>query len=494
MATPQALDRVLNGTKEERIFLCEQDMMLFAIYYFSEYFTYKPAPFHHDLSKDMRDLVDGKIRECAWIAFRESAKTTFAQIAIIWMICYKKREYINTDSFDRENSERILFDVTFELVNNERLVADFGRLFKKTKNMDEVKQTRVNNFITENGIRVEAHTTQESMRGRKHLNKRPDALIVDDFENNKTRDSEAYTRQVARHLSEAMAGMAPNGFILYLGNYITEYGNVQALMDRSKTDKKLRVRNIPVMKDNVPTWPAKYCLTDAEAEETGKVSIQDKQRQLGSQVFSYEMMNQPIDDALAEFKKEWIQRVEEEELRHMTFLTFITIDSAPSKKDKADYTGITINRVSSENKWYIKSYRLKVNSKELIDHIFFLWDTYNPEILGLEETTFTLAVKPFLEIEMRKRNKFFTITPLKHGGTKKETRIRGLIPYYETGTVFHVGDNSELEDEMRVFPHGLNDDVLDSLGYQPQIAFKPDKTEDIPDDIEEEPLYSEIGI
>lgn len=458
--TKQALKKMLEGTKEERVFLAEHSFGLFCIYYFDRYFKYQLAPYHYDFFQDCHDLVDNKIREVAWIAFRESGKTSIAKLFVIWMVCYKKRSYLNVDSFDKENAERILFDVAFELVNNQRLQADYGILFAKSRGIDEIKQNRISNFVTENGIRVEAHSTQESVRGRLHLNQRPDCLILDDIETNKTKDSQAYSKQVADHISEAMAGMSVDGFMLYLGNYITEAGNVQNLFDRAKIDEKIRMRNIPVIIDDAPAWTAKYVMTDAEVGDTGKVSIESKQVQLGSLVFSYEMMNQPIDEMLAEFKKQFVQTEVEQTISQLDTACYITIDSAVSEKESADYTGVTINRVSKDNKWYIKTYRLKVNSKELIDHIFFLHQTYTPNFIGLEETTFTMAIQPFIEDEMRKRAKFFVVTPVKHQGTKKETRIRGLIPRWESKSIFLVGDNIELLDEMRVFPNGQHDDCI----------------------------------
>ena len=471
--TKLALTKCIEGTPEERHFLCENSFGLFAIYYFDNYFKFPLAPYHYDMAQDLEDLLSGKIRECAWIMFRESAKTTFAKLFVIWCIAYKKKKYINVDSFDKENAERILFDVVFELMNNKRLLADYPKLFSKHRGLDEVKQTRVSNFVTENGIRVEAHSTQESMRGRVHLDQRPDMLIADDIETNKTKDSEAYTKQVRDHISEALAGMSTDGSILYLGNYITEAGNIQFLIDRAIEDKKLRIRNVPVMIDSVPTWPAKYALTDEEAEKTSKVSIEDKQRQLGSLVFSYEMMNQPIDEMLAEFKKEYVQAETEDFLKEKESTCYVTIDSAVSKKEEADFTGITINRITMENKWYVTTYRLKVNSKELIDHIFYLHQTYTPNFIGLEETTFTMAIEPFIQDEMRKRSKFFTITPVKHRGINKEMRIRGLIPRWESKSIFLIGNNTELLDEMRTFPRGQHDDVLDSLSMQLPHARAP---------------------
>lgn len=471
--TKQALTKCIEGTPQERKFLCEQSFGLFAIYYFSNYFKYSLAPYHYDMVQDLHDLTEGKIRECAWIMFRESAKTTFAKLYVIWLIAYKKKKYINVDSFDKENAERILFDVAFELTNNKRLIADYPTLFSKRRGIEDIKQNRINNFVTENGIRVEAHSTQESVRGRIHLEQRPDMLILDDIETNKTKESEAYTKQVRDHISEAMAGMSPDGSMLYLGNYITEYGNIQWLMERARNDQGLRLRNVPVMVDNVPMWPAKYALTDTEAEETGKVSIEDKQRQLGSLVFSYEMMNKPIDEMTAEFKKQYALFATEDDVKQKETNCYITIDSAVSEKDSADYTGVTINRVDAENKWYVKTYRLKCNSKELIEHLFFLKKEYSPMFVGLEETSFTMAIQPFIEEEMRKRQIFFSITPVKHRGINKEMRIRGLIPRWETKSIFLVGDNFELLDEMRTFPNGQHDDVIDSLSMQLPHAKAP---------------------
>ena len=473
--TKEALTKVIEGTKAERLFLCEHSFGLFAVYYFSNYFKYPLAPYHYNMAQDLHDLLDGKIRECGWIMYRESAKTTFAKLFVIWWIAYKKKKYINVDAFDKENAERILFDVAYELTNNPKLADDFPTLFSKRRGIDEIKQNRISNFVTENGIRVEAHSTQESVRGRIHLDQRPDLLIADDIETNKTKDSEAYTKQVRDHISEALAGMSPDGSILYLGNYITEAGNIQYLIDRAKTDHKLRIRNVPVMVDGVPSWPSKYAVTDVEAEATGKVSIEDKQRQLGSLVFSYEMMNQPIDEMMAEFKKDYVQAVTEFDVTQKETTCYITIDSAVSQKESADFTGITINRVSTDNKWYVKSYRLKVNSKDLIEHMFYLQKTYSPVFMGLEETTFTMAIQPFLDEEMRRRQVFFTVTPVKHQGIKKETRIRGLIPRWESKSIFLVGDNFDLLDEMRVFPNGQHDDVLDSFSMQLHHARPPFK-------------------
>lgn len=495
MIREEAIDAMLTGPDRQRKLLAEESFGLFAVYYFKDYFKYSLAPYHFEMIDSLEKLQEGKeIRELAFIMFRESAKTTLAKLYVIWLITFKKKLYINVDSADKENSERILFDVAYELSNNKRLIKDYGLLFSRKKSQDDIKQTKISNFMTENGIRVEAHSTQESMRGRIHLNQRPDFLLLDDFETNKTKDSAAYTKQIREHISEALAGMSPEASILYLGNYISEYGNVQFLIDRAKSDHKIKVLNVPVIVNGIPSWESKYALTDVEAQETGKVSLEDKQRQLGPYVFSYEMMNQPVDEAQAEFKKEWMQKTNADVLEHMQFNTFITIDPAASKKDQADFTGISIIRVTKDNKWYVSTQQLKKNSAELIDHMFYLVKTYKPELIGIEETIFTLAVQPFLEEEMAKRGEWFVVTPLKHNGNNKEQRIRGLIPRMANKGIFFVGDNDALFNEMRVFPRGMNDDVLDSLAYAEQVAYKPYDSRNEYQVEYEEPLYSSIGL
>lgn len=494
MINKQALKKVIDGTPDERKYLCEQDFSLFMAYYFLNYIKYPFAGFHFEMFQDLKDLMTGKYREVAWIMFRESAKTSIAKIFLVYLICYKKKKYINVDSFDKENSERILFDIVNTLQTNNRLIADFGQLYNAPREQDKATVKRVSNFITNNDIRVEAHSTQESIRGRLHKDQRPDFFLFDDIETNKTRDSKAYTEQVIKHLEEVLAGLSADASVLYLGNFITEYGSIAMIKSRARTDHKLLYRDVPAIKDGIPTWKGKYAISDSEAKQTGKVSLEDKLRQLGPQVFNAEMLNLPIDENTAEFKKSWFKYIPEEEVHNKNTLCFITIDTALSQEKNSDSTGVTINWVSQDNFWHIKSYRVRVNPKELVDLLFRLYDQYNPEQIGVEKTMYTQALKPFVEDEMRKRNKYLPIVELMHQSISKETRIRGLVQRYASGSIFHIADTClDLEEEARTFPRGQHDDVLDSLAYQPQICHAPFASEEyIPD--EYDPLFEDIGV
>lgn len=475
MINKSALIRCIEGTKDERKFLCENDFSLFFCYYFSEYIKYPFAPFHFNMFEDVKDLMSGKVREVAWIAFRESAKTSISKIFLLWLVAYRKRLYVNVDSFDKENAERILFDIVLEMQVNKRLRYDFKELYNAKRSSSEVSQKRINNFVTNNGVRVEAHSTQESVRGRIHGHQRPDFLLLDDFETAKTKDSEAYTTQIIKHIKEFQAGLDGSAKILYLGNYITEFGSIQSLIDRAEFDKGLRVRMIPVIEGGVPTWPAKYTMTDEEAKGTDKISLEDKKRQLGSTDFNAEMMNQPIDEENQEFKKELFISVTWDEVVQKRTRNFITIDTAISERAEGDFTGITRNYVDRENKWYFRARKYKISPKELVDMLFVLYKEDRPEKIGIEKTIYLMALKEFIDDECRKRNIFLPIVELDHQQTNKHSRIRtALLARYESKSIFHIkGECSDLEEELLRFPRGVHDDVADSAAYQAQIADPP---------------------
>ena len=223
----------------------------------------------------------GKIKRMCVVMFGESAKTSLAKAFVMWLLLYEKRRYLNVDSFDRENAERILFDIVLELQTNGRIKSEFGEVYNAPKKQDEVQQKRVNNFVANNGVRVEAHSTQESVRGRIHGHQRPDFLLLDDFETNKTKDSVAYTQQVIEHINEFKSGLDSSAIILYLGNYITERGSIQMLMDRAKEYDKLRIRNVPVIIDGTVGLTSIALLMLRKIQRnTNKVSLEDKKKEL----------------------------------------------------------------------------------------------------------------------------------------------------------------------------------------------------------------------
>lgn len=306
---PELWNTVINGTPAQRVFICEEEFSYFCFYYFNEYFTYPAAPFHWEFFDDCMSLVTGRLKDVAWIAFRESAKTSIAKMFVTWCIVYKKRKYIAWDSYDGANAESALFDISMALQTNKKIIRDFGRLYRKRKKQKTIEEQledapeikRMNMFITENKVKVEAFTTQESTRGRLTGNVRPDLWILDDIENSKTKESLALTGKIISHVDELNTGIGTTGSKLILGNYISEEGVIAYLMDLMEGKAGKVVRNIPLIKHGQITWPGKFVMTNREAiklnegrlPEEHVLSVEQKRADVGEKVFQTEFMNDP---------------------------------------------------------------------------------------------------------------------------------------------------------------------------------------------------------
>lgn len=212
-------------------------------------------------------------------------------------------------------------------------------------------------------------------------------------------------------------------------------------------------------------WPARFPLSQLE----------DIKSTIGTYEWSSLYQQDPLDSASQEFRRQFFKYIEPRELKKTR--KYLTIDPAVSKRDSADYTGFCINEVDDKNVWHLRAWRKRLSPGELIEELFKLNDTYNFNAIGIESGMYSLVVKPFIDQEMRTRNKFLRIKELSHNQTQKETRIRALLPRYESGSIFHIAHACrDLEEEALRFPKSKHDDVIDAVAYMVQLCPSHGKT------------------
>src|SRR3990167_4409423 len=285
-------------------------------------------------------------------------------------------------------------------------------------------------------------------------------LIDDPIKNREEAESEVYREKVCSWFtSTAFTRLEPNGVIVLI---LTRW-HTDDLAGRILANKELsgrvKVMSFPAVKDDTALWPERFSLE----------ALEEIKHTLGPYDWSALYQQQPITSANQEFKKEWFRPIEEEKVALMNTRNFLTIDTAISKQSSADYTGFCDNAINQENYWHLKAWRMKVDAAELVRLLFTLYEKRHYEKIGIEKTAYLDGLKPFLEEEQRKRDVFLPIVELKHNQIAKEIRIRGLIPRYSSGSIFHISAK-DLENELLVFPLGANDYVADATAYQLQIA------------------------
>ncbi len=301
-----------------------------------------------------------------------------------------------------------------------------------------------------------------------------DILLIDDpIKNREEADSDVYREKVWNWFtSTAFTRLHPKGVAVVI---LTRW-HVDDLAGRILENSHLKGRTKII---NFPAIAQKYDHYRQEGQalwlERYNIAALDEIRQtIGPYDWQSLYQGSPVLNENQEFKPEWIRRIPEMQVEAMNTRRFLTVDTAMSKQTQADYTGFVDNRVNSENYWHIMAWRMKVGPEELVDMLFTLHNNHRYEAIGIEKTTYTQGLKPYLDAEQRRRRVFLPLFELSHNQTAKEIRVRGLIPRYASRSVFHIeGETKELEEEMYQFPHGLHDDIIDSLAYQLQLADNP---------------------
>lgn len=183
---------------------------------------------------------------------------------------------------------------------------------------------------------------------------------------------------------------------------------------------------------------------------------------------TYECMYQcnPIAEGTAEFKREWFRYYD---TTPQNLRVTMTVDPAIGKKQENDESAISVVGIDNiNNKYVLEVAHARLNPSELIDQIFLLAKKWQPKEIGVETVAYQQALSHFLSLEMKNRNQFYSVREIR-SHTNKEERIRGLIPHYSSGSVFHSRDMAYLESQLLRFPRGMHDDVIDSLAMQCQM-------------------------
>jgi len=278
---------ILAAKRSFRKALGKKSLFWFGMLYFPEMFKFSSAGFHKRWCKLMdfkRNLLDknnkevrdenGKIRMVKFtylilLAFRGSAKTSWAKIKIVRDICYARRKYIVYVCYEMDASKAALLDIAMWLQTNKKIIRDFGNLYyDKSLEKDQSTQKTIGNFLTSNGIRVRAVSIRKSMRGAVKAFDRPDAYVIDDFENNITKKSAALTRRAIDFFKELIGGMADDCEVIFVCNRISDIGSVQWILDSAEDNPNWIVDEVPAYTpDRKIFWHSKFSITKKKADE-----------------------------------------------------------------------------------------------------------------------------------------------------------------------------------------------------------------------------------
>ncbi len=316
--------------KSFRVAMVRKSHFWFFHYYFGrDYVKYQTAEYQREI---FQLTEDSNIQNLVITAFRGSAKSTIITLSyIIWSIVgEQQKKFPLILGKTQLKAQNHLMNIKKELEQNDELRRDLGP-FKEESNQWGAQSL----ILFQYGARISIGSVEQSIRGIRHNQHRPDVIVCDDLE-----DSESVKTQESRDkLFEWLTGdVLPAGDkntrMIFIGTPLHQDSLLMRLKGIFKDgDPKSVFRQYPIVdENNIPLWSGKFPYEeDIEMEKAKCFNLLAWQREYLLQIVERE--DQVI-------QRGWIQYYDV--LPPDNFHTYraVGIDLAISLKDSADYTAM----------------------------------------------------------------------------------------------------------------------------------------------------------
>ena len=219
--------------------------------------------------------------------------------------------------------------------------------------------------------------------------------------------------------------------------------------------------------------------TDDGRPKFNQTVLEQLEAALGPYMFSTLYMNKPTAASNMLFRPEWILYYNNlpDGLMISTSVDLASAKASAMSSSDPDYTVIITTDVNPKNGHvYVIDYdRERYNPGDTIDAIFRHYRMYHFLTVKVEAIGYQRTLCYWLEQKMEKMNVFFPVEEITGYSNSKEARIRGLQPFFNANRIFIAPHMAELENELKQFPYGRHDDLIDALSAQ--ISFWNDNVE-----------------
>jgi predicted phage terminase large subunit-like protein len=325
----EELDKIRKDRKIRRALAKKSHYWFFSLY-LPHYINCEFAPFHHEIFK----LTEENVEFAVLVAFRGSAKSTLVTLSyVIWSIVgIQQKKFVLIVSQTQAQAKLHLENIKRELENNDLLKSDIGP-FESPE--DEWGSNSI--VIPKFGARIAAVSTEQSIRGVRHGQYRPDLIICDDIEDiNSVKTKEGRDRTNTWFNAEIVPVGDKGTKTLVIGNLLHEDSLIMRFK-KSIYDGRLSGEffEYPLIDDGKNIlWPAKYP-TMEDVEKLKKTFLQES-------AFYREYLLKIISDEDRIVKREWIKYYDNLPSPDADDFEFagVGIDLAISERESADYTAM----------------------------------------------------------------------------------------------------------------------------------------------------------
>jgi hypothetical protein len=186
------------------------------------------------------------------------------------------------------------------------------------------------------------------------------------------------------------------------------------------------------------------------------------------EAFATEMQNDGLLEENRDFKEEWILRnfYTEEELPEIVDV-YIGLDKAAKDRKRSDDSAIVVVGKATNSLLYVlETFSRKVSTAEYIDQFLLYCVQYYTKIrrVAVEDVVFQILLKDLIEKKALDQGLYLPIDGIKVPTNQtKELKLRSLVIPVRNGYYKFRKDQRKLLEEMRRFPKGASDNLLDAL-------------------------------
>ncbi len=307
-------------------------------FYFAHYVQFPTANFQRDLIGKLENEPDENLFV---VAFRGSGKSTIVTTAYpIWAILGKQqRKFVIIFCQTKVQAKQHMMNIRNELENNPLLKNDLGPF------NEESDEWGSNSLVFSNTqARITVASSEQSIRGLRHHQHRPDLFICDDVEDvqsTKTREGRNKTYQWLT--GDVIPAGDQDTRLIVIGNLLHEDSLLMRLRERVlKKELDGTFMSCAIVNDKGKSnWPGKF---------PDKKSLEKERKKIGDEVAwqrEYLLNIIPDDDQI--IHPEWIQYYHADKLPPTSNKayrsTYTGVDLAISVKDTADYTAMVSARI-----------------------------------------------------------------------------------------------------------------------------------------------------
>ena len=331
-------------------------------------------PFHWD----MRKLWASDKRQVVIQAFRGAGKsTTLEEDAIVVALFGEAKNILIIGENEARAVDR-LRSIKHELEFNERIITAFGNQVG-----DTWQETKI---ILANGTVIQAQGKGQSLRGTKHLDRRPDYCLVDDLE-----DKESVATPNARKklsdwvYAELLPALDINYRIRVAGTPLDpEAWVVKIASDPAWLSALYPIEHVNAFGERKASWDGRYPLewVDSKREEMYRAGKADNWMQ--------EFMCRATDPASRIFS-EYMFRFDA--IPRSWHACYAVYDPARTATKKSDFTGVAVGSWMGARLiiWEARAHRWMPD--QIIHDMFEMDAKYNPVAIGVEGTGLNEWVK-----------------------------------------------------------------------------------------------------